>query len=403
MAPSGLPRERARKQASQQLPLNACPRPPRQAPKSGACIVVTFYNIPVELLSFPHWACHDEDKVPVNPITRQYIKTNHHTTWCDYQVCHEAVVTLRYKGLGPILTGQPIGAFDCDKCRNPVTCEIDPEILQIIRWSNSYTEIIPSGTGLRTIGKADGLYVSRKQPLHDVVSIESYRQAKRFITLTGNHLDGTPTILNNIDDKIDYVVSYLDKRSKPSAEIINLYNFKEKSLPDELMQRIRDNTGDKSERFHGIVGALKGKGWNAVEIESLLSKYPNGVSERYIKGGRLLGEIERCFDKVDDIPPPSQIEIHPFEYQDPKTIPMRAWLYNWHYLRRTVSLTVAPGGTGKSSLKIIEALAMATGRNLVGITPVQRCRVWYWNGEEDQVEIERRFAASIKHYNIDPK
>jgi AAA domain-containing protein len=43
---------------------------------------------------------------------------------------------------------------------------------------------------------------------------------------------------------------------------------------------------------------------------------------------------------------------------------------------------------------------MATGRNLLGITPVQRCRVWYWNGEDPQQETKRRVIAICMHYGI---
>jgi hypothetical protein len=47
---------------------------------------------------------------------------------------------------------------------------------------------------------------------------------------------------------------------------------------------------------------------------------------------------------------------------DPAAFPRRQWLYGKHYLRRTTSLTAAPGGMGKSSLLLVESLAMATAR-----------------------------------------
>ena len=40
-----------------------------------------------------------------------------------------------------------------------------------------------------------------------------------------------------------------------------------------------------------------------------------------------------------------------------------------------------------------EFLAIATGRNLLGITPHERTRVLYWNGDDPLVEVERRISA----------
>ena len=45
---------------------------------------------------------------------------------------------------------------------------------------------------------------------------------------------------------------------------------------------------------------------------------------------------------------------------------------------------------------------MASNRPLLGIQPRQRCRVWYWNGEDPRDEIERRVAAACLHHQIAP-
>ena len=92
--------------------------------------------------------------------------------------------------------------------------------------------------------------------------------------------------------------------------------------------------------------------------------------------------------------------IRPFVPRDPLTLPPRSWLYSRHYMRRSVSATIAPGGTGKSSLDLTEAIAMATCRNLLGEQPEARLRVWYHNGEDDRDEIDRRILAICQHYNI---
>ena len=50
-------------------------------------------------------------------------------------------------------------------------------------------------------------------------------------------------------------------------------------------------------------------------------------------------------------------------------------------LRQQVSVTVAPGGIGKSSNGIVEALAMVTGRPLTREWVQGPMRVWLYNLE----------------------
>ena len=98
-----------------------------------------------------------------------------------------------------------------------------------------------------------------------------------------------------------------------------------------------------------------------------------------------------------------EIAATPFSWIDPSKIPLRQWLYRPHYIRKFLSCTISTGGVGKSSLTIAEALAMATGKSLLGIEPQQALRVWYWNGEDPFDELQRRFAAACVHYNIAKK
>lgn len=93
----------------------------------------------------------------------------------------------------------------------------------------------------------------------------------------------------------------------------------------------------------------------------------------------------------------------PFVWRPTAAIPKRRWLYGKHLLRGFVSLDVAAGGVGKSSLKIGEALAMATGRDLYdqGL-PEGPLTVWLWNLEDPVEEIERRIHATAQRFRIQP-
>ncbi|WP_441253909.1 AAA family ATPase [Bradyrhizobium sp. 613_E4_N2_2] len=96
------------------------------------------------------------------------------------------------------------------------------------------------------------------------------------------------------------------------------------------------------------------------------------------------------------------VEASPFVWRDPKKIPPREWLYGYHYIRGYISVTVSPGGVGKTANSIVEALSMASGRPLLGDHVHERCRTWLFN--EDPIdEIDRRIMAACIEHNIRPE
>ncbi|AGI67477.1 hypothetical protein OAN307_c18190 [Octadecabacter antarcticus 307] len=123
-------------------------------------------------------------------------------------------------------------------------------------------------------------------------------------------------------------------------------------------------------------------------------------------------------DDFHDLPPMPPVEAYlecksnvtiplqfptPFVWQDPATLPRRPWLYGRHLLRRQVSVTVAPGGVGKSSLTICEGLAMASGRNLMGEWVADDLSVWIFNLEDPRDELQLRITAAMQHHKVTPE
>lgn len=94
------------------------------------------------------------------------------------------------------------------------------------------------------------------------------------------------------------------------------------------------------------------------------------------------------------------IDASPYAFPVLRSIPPRQWLYGGHYIRQFISATVAPGGLGKSSLTIVEALAMASGKPLLGVMPHGRSRVWLWNGEDPVDELYRRIGAAMQYHGL---
>jgi hypothetical protein len=96
------------------------------------------------------------------------------------------------------------------------------------------------------------------------------------------------------------------------------------------------------------------------------------------------------------------IVAKPYIWKNPETIKPRNWLYGYRLLREVVTATIAPGGIGKTSLETVEALAMVSGKPLLGITPPKRLRVWLWNLEDPHKESERQIQATAKLYGLEP-
>jgi hypothetical protein len=86
--------------------------------------------------------------------------------------------------------------------------------------------------------------------------------------------------------------------------------------------------------------------------------------------------------------------------EDDWEIPPRGWLLGNVFCRRMVSALVADGAVGKTAFRLLQALSVATGRQLTGEPVFQRGRVLYVSLEDDCNELRRRVRAAMLHYDI---
>ena len=115
-------------------------------------------------------------------------------------------------------------------------------------------------------------------------------------------------------------------------------------------------------------------------------------------------EVQALEDDVDEVARPNVNVIEPRSlFGDPALLPRRKFIYGNHYQRGAVGMTVADGGVGKSTLVIAEGIAMALGRNLLGVPVPKPQEVLYINLEEPADEILRRVYAVCQRYSIEPK
>jgi hypothetical protein len=80
----------------------------------------------------------------------------------------------------------------------------------------------------------------------------------------------------------------------------------------------------------------------------------------------------------------------------------RQWLIGGIFCRTFLSGLVAPGDVGKTTLRLTQAIELATGRELLGLRVYQRCKVLVLSFEDDRAELHRRLLAICQHHGIDP-
>jgi AAA domain-containing protein len=178
--------------------------------------------------------------------------------------------------------------------------------------------------------------------------------------------------------------------------------------------------GERSDAVYRVVLALHKAHVSPEEIFGVLTDDRYGIGEKFRKRDEAARkEVERIIRKskaevgaefaedpeTDHLSGPNEpkrklITPTPYVWTDPTKIPPRQWVYKPYYIRKFAGSTVATGGAGKSSLLLVETVAMASGKNLLGIDPEPDLKVWYWNGEDPQDELQRRIQAILKHYKV---
>jgi hypothetical protein len=117
-------------------------------------------HIPATLAALPQWVCWRYDvrgekwtKVPIEAATGNDAKTTDSATWCSfedavaiYRACQEDGLA----GVGFVFARDGgLAGVDLDKCRDPDTGELAGWAVLVLRLLNSYSEVSPSGRGVK--------------------------------------------------------------------------------------------------------------------------------------------------------------------------------------------------------------------------------------------------------------
>jgi hypothetical protein len=158
--------------------------------------------LPDELKVGRFWVCCDESKVPMVPGTRHRASSTNPKTWRSFGEASGAHRAGRHAGVGRIIAPEAGGfvGVDLDHCRDPETRIIDSRALEILQDLDSYSEVSPSGGGLKIWIRAslDRSYVR--------AGLEIYRGGRYFVT-TGQFLSQFPASIQERQYEIDQLIA----------------------------------------------------------------------------------------------------------------------------------------------------------------------------------------------------
>ena len=170
-----------------------------------------------ELANQPRWLCWKLEyidgrwtKPPYQTNGRKASSTGP-TTWTTYTRAIAAAKSGRFDGIGYVLfRGHPdvdpiawpadtLVGVDFDDCIDPRTGEIELTAERQMRSLNSYSEVSPSGEGMRVFVRAT------LPPGHNRKGPVEMYETGRYLTVTAQHIAGTPTTIEPRQAEIEHL------------------------------------------------------------------------------------------------------------------------------------------------------------------------------------------------------
>lgn len=151
-------------------------------------------------------------KVPYNPMTGTKAQSTNPETWSSFEVAVKAARARNHTGIGFVFSpDDPYVGIDLDNCIDG-DATIDDWAQTIVTDMDSYSEISPSGNGIKLIvmGQLPQEVASVK-----TAQIEIYTQG-RYFTITGQHLPGTPTTIRDVNGALTTLCERVRPPERPT-------------------------------------------------------------------------------------------------------------------------------------------------------------------------------------------
>ena len=403
-------------------------------------------NIPPDLKALRRWApwkaiWNEErgkwDKVPYRP-EGYGLSSMQPERWVSFDDAVRAFESGagKYSGVGLVLTGlHDVVGIDLDRCiQNNRIADWAQEIIDAV---DSYTELSPSGNGLRILAR--GTIPDDVQD--NTVGIEVYNGHKgRFLTVTGDVLLDQPVRTANPDVLTGLYNQY--RKARASATVISL--VMPELLLDIVLPDVRDleisptakefllngpsDTDDRSALLHATGVQLYSAGFNDAQVFSILANndhaFEIALSHRNQDGDRAMTYlwVEHC-QKAKPKAVTKEATMADFEdlSNDPEVVEAKkaedrfkletteefivrrkaSWIIKNVIPNANLGVIYGASGSGKSFFAFEMAAAIARGIAWRGnrTTKSKVC----WVAAEGQEDMRKRVAGYCLHHKIDPK
>lgn len=273
-----------------------------------ALLPLNTWDVPQALRERKRWVCWvgkpkaggGIDKVPQSPATGWTCDALDEKNQASYGAALAAWRKYRFDGLGFALDpDEGIIGIDLDKCVD-ATGTVAPWARRIIEEIDSYTELSPSGTGIRILAFGGIPSGGRKRD-----NLEIY-DSGRFLTITGQHLAGTPGRVEHrdfelrdfyvrsfgtdgagaaADEPADYALDESEPPVRLQAPALRLWNG-ERALTKE------DGTTDRSRTLYQIALELARAGATASCVANAVADRDRMLDFRKYSGRADGGALE---------------------------------------------------------------------------------------------------------------
>jgi RecA-family ATPase len=378
-----------------------------------------FGHIPDALKRTPRWVCWRMErgrKVPYDAKTiNSRASSTDPATWASFTEAQTAYEERHadhdaFSGVGIVLNGDGLAGVDIDHCVSDG--KPNPAALELLdSMGAAYIEVSPSGTGLRAFGYAPPLDSGCKGKLAGL-DLELYSEG-RYLTLTGHTLKaGEPAPLLGFD-KLAQLIRGDRKKDPVTGESV-------KGAPDErhaeLVRRIL--LGDVfHDSLRDLAASLVATGMHpgacVNHLRGLMDSSAAPKDDRWkARRAQIPDLVNSAAAKFEPLDCAAQVKhagaaneslLKPVSVIDALTnpAPLPDFIWDGYLPCGVVSLLGAHGGTGKSTVALMLAVAAALGRPVFGVDTVP-CKTLFASLEDGGQVVRWRLAQICRHWNIEP-
>jgi len=216
-----------------------------------------------------------------------------------------------------------------------------------------------------------------------------------YVIAPGSRIDNKAYEIYN-DNVIQLLPSFVERK------------LDEKIKPKTIQENEHIEEGERNAFLASLAGTMRSRGMDYEAIilalmstneTKLGNPLPNQEVEniarsisKYAPDNALVASDFEEFNNTD--------ETEGFDEVEYDKILARDWVMKGRYVGGYISVIIAPGGLGKSTLSMLDATAILTGRNLSGSDIVKPGGVWLYNTEDPKAELRRKQGAILAHHEI---